>query len=67
LGIDTSNKSTEEKIKILRQHREKQYEKLQDAVYKERGWTVKGCPTIEKIRELNIDFDDVISIIKPYQ
>ncbi|MFX0179545.1 MAG: aldehyde ferredoxin oxidoreductase family protein [Candidatus Hodarchaeota archaeon] len=67
LGINISNKSTEEKIKILRQHREEQYEKLQNAVYMERGWTEKGCPTIEKIRELGIDFDNVISIIKPHQ
>ena len=67
LGKVISNKSTEEKIKILRQHREEQYKKLQKAVYKERGWTEKGCPTIEKVRELGIDFDDIIKIIKPYQ
>ncbi|MFX1433610.1 MAG: aldehyde ferredoxin oxidoreductase family protein [Promethearchaeota archaeon] len=67
LGEDISTKSTKEKIKILRQHREEQYEKLQNAVYKERGWNEKGCPKIEKIRELGIDFDDIIRIIKQYQ
>jgi aldehyde:ferredoxin oxidoreductase len=54
-------------MKTLRNHREKQYEKLQDAVYKERGWNEKGCPTIEKIRELGLNYDDLISFIKPHQ
>jgi len=67
LGFDISNKSVEEKIKILRKHREDQYSKLQDAVYLERGWNKNGCPTIEKIRELNLDYDDIIDVIAPYQ
>ncbi len=67
LGFDISDKDTEEKIKILRKHREEQYSKLQDAVYKERGWNQNGCPTIEKVKELGIDFDDVTKFIKPYQ
>ena len=67
LGFDISDKTTEDKIKILRKHREEQYSKLQDAVYKERGWNQNGCPTIEKVRELRIDFDDLIKIIQPHQ
>ena len=67
LGIDISNKSTEEKIKILRKHRELQYIKLQDAVYKERGWNQNGCPKLDLVKKLGIDFDDVLSVIKPYQ
>ena len=67
LGFDMSDKTTEEKIKILRKHREEQYSKLQDAVYKERGWNQNGCPTIEKVKELRIDYDDVIKFIKPHQ
>ncbi len=67
LEYDISEKTTEEKIKILRKHREEQYSKLQDAVYKERGWRQNGCPTIEKVKELGIDYDDVIKFIKPYQ
>ncbi|MEJ2248873.1 MAG: aldehyde ferredoxin oxidoreductase C-terminal domain-containing protein [Candidatus Lokiarchaeota archaeon] len=67
LGIKIRNKTTEEKIKILRKHREEQYVKLQDAVYKERGWTNGGCPTIELITELSIDYDDIIKVIAPYQ
>ena len=67
LGVEVGEKTTQEKIKILRKHREEQYSQLQDAVYKERGWNEKGCPTIKKVKELGIDYDEVISIIKPYQ
>ena len=67
LGFDISSKNTDEKIKILRKHREEQYSKLQDAVYKERGWNRNGCPTIEKVKELGIDYEDVIKFIKPHQ
>ncbi len=67
LGVDPTGKSTKEKIKILRRYREDQYTTLQDAVYKKRGWTQGGCPTIELIRELGIDYEDVINIITPHQ
>ncbi|MFX1321921.1 MAG: aldehyde ferredoxin oxidoreductase family protein [Promethearchaeota archaeon] len=67
LGFNIERKSTEEKIKILRKHREEQYSKLQDVVYKERGWNQKGCPTIKLVKELGIDYDDVISVVSPHQ
>ncbi len=67
LGFDISTKSIEDRINILRKHREEQYSKLQDAVYKERGWNQNGCPTLKKVRELGIDNKDIISVIKPYQ
>jgi len=67
LGFEISGKNTDDKIKILRKHREEQYSKLQDAVYKERGWNQNGCPTIEKVKELGIDYEDVIKFIKPHQ
>ena len=67
LGFDIERKSTEEKIKILRKYREEQYSKLQDVVYKERGWNQKGCPTIKLVKELGIDYDDVISVVSPHQ
>jgi len=67
LGYDIKGKKTEEKISILRKYREEQYIKLQDAVYKERGWNQNGCPTLKKVKELGIDFVDIIKVIKPYQ
>ncbi|MBD3197791.1 MAG: hypothetical protein GF317_22255 [Candidatus Lokiarchaeota archaeon] len=52
---------------MLREHRKEQYVKLQDAVYEQRGWNKNGCPTIEKVEALGIDFDDLIKVIEPYQ
>ncbi|MFW9995066.1 MAG: aldehyde ferredoxin oxidoreductase family protein [Candidatus Odinarchaeota archaeon] len=67
LNVDPEGKSTEEKMKILRKYREENYIKLQDATYKARGWSKKGCPTIDKVKELGIDFEDVLKIIEPHQ
>jgi len=67
IGIDPKTKSLKEKIKILRDYREDQYTKLQDTVYKKRRWTSGGCPTIELVKDLGIDYDDVLDFIKPHQ
>jgi aldehyde:ferredoxin oxidoreductase len=62
-GVGPAGKSTEEKLRLLRGFREEMYEKLKDAVYKRRGWTPDGVPTLEKVRELGIDFPDVVELI----
>ncbi len=67
LDIDIGDKTTEEKMKILRKYREIQYLKLQEAVYIKRGWNAFGCPTIDLVKDLGIDFPDVVHVIKPYQ
>jgi aldehyde:ferredoxin oxidoreductase len=67
IGVDPTGKAIEEKITLLRKFREDQYEKLQDAVYQRRGWTNNGCPTISKVKELDIDSDDVLSVISAHQ
>ena len=64
LGIDPTGKSVEEKMAALRRYREVEYETLKDAVYKRRGWTPNGVPTIEKAEALGIDFPDVIDLLK---
>ena len=66
LDINPEGKSTEEKIAALRKYREAEYEKLKDAVYKRRGWTPNGVPTIEKAKMLGIDFPDVTELLKRY-
>jgi aldehyde:ferredoxin oxidoreductase len=48
----------------MRQLREDQYEKLQDAVYERRGWTPDGIPTVDTVRRLGIDFDEVLEVLK---
>jgi len=56
--------SSEEKVAALRQHREAQYEKLQDAVYKRRGWTTDGIPAVSTVKRLGIDFPEVLDVLQ---
>jgi hypothetical protein len=37
------------KMVVLRSKREEQYELLKDAVYKGRGWTSNGIPTVDRV------------------
>lgn len=67
VGIDPETLSTDEKVARLREYREQQYESLMDAVYKRRGWDANGVPTLDKIRELGIDFPEVIQLVQNYQ
>ncbi len=66
VGIDPEDMSSEEKVAALRAYREEQYEKLTDAVYKRRGWTPDGVPTLETLQRLNIDFPEVVEVVKPH-
>jgi len=63
VGVDPDGKTTTEKIALLRQYRENQYEQLVDAVYKRRGWTTNGVPTLETAQRLGIDFPEVVELI----
>ncbi|MFZ5945612.1 MAG: aldehyde ferredoxin oxidoreductase family protein [Bacillota bacterium] len=64
VGFDTKDKTTQEKLTVMRKYRQDQYEQLVDAVYKRRGWTNDGVPSIEKLQELGIDFPEVVEVIK---
>jgi aldehyde:ferredoxin oxidoreductase len=66
LDIDPKDLSTEDKISTLRAYREQQYEHLLDAVYKRRGWTNNGVPTIETLQTLGIDFPWITEVVKPH-
>jgi aldehyde:ferredoxin oxidoreductase len=67
LGIKTEEMTTEEKMKILRKHREDQYEGLLNAVYKRRGWNNNGVPKIEFLQKIGMDLPEVIEVVKNYQ
>jgi len=67
IGIDPTGKSTEEKMAITRKYREEQYEKLLDSVYKRRGWTNNGVPTIEHLKDLGMDLPELLEVVKDYQ
>jgi aldehyde:ferredoxin oxidoreductase len=66
-GLDVSKMTIEAKMVKLRSHREDQYEKLLDAVYKRRGWNKNGVPTIEHLRKIGMDLPEVIEVITPLQ
>lgn len=67
VGVEITGLTTEEKMEILRKFREDRYEKLVDAVYKRRGWTNNGVPTLDTVQRLGIDFPEVIKLIKNQQ
>ena len=67
IGIDPAGKSTEEKVRITREFRMKQFEMLVDVVYKRRGWTRNGVPTIARLKELGIDLPEIVAIVKDAQ
>ena len=66
VGFDPEGKSTEEKMAILRKYREDRYEQLTDAVYKRRGWTMDGVPTIEHLKDLGMDLPEVIEVVQQH-
>jgi len=66
VGIDPEGLSTLTKITALRKFREREYEKLKDAVYKRRGWSPNGVPTLDKVRTLGIDFPIVIELVEKH-
>ena len=61
--LEPQGKATSEKLAALRAHREAQYDKLKDAVYQNRGWSSDGVPTLAKVKELGIDFPDVVELL----
>jgi aldehyde:ferredoxin oxidoreductase len=67
IGIDPEGKSTTEKVAITRKYREDRYEQLLDAVYKRRGWTSNGIPTIEHLKNIGMDLPELIEVVKPLQ
>jgi len=63
-GADMTGKSPGEKVEILRRFREEMYEKLKNAVYKRRGWTADGIPTVATVKRLKIHFPEVLELLK---
>lgn len=63
-NVDISGKNSDEKVALLREMREKDYGKLQDAVYHRRGWTSDGIPTVATVKRLGIDFPEVLELLK---
>ena len=67
VGVDPTNMTLEEKMDATRKYREERYEMLLDAVYKRRGWTKNGVPTIEHLKSSGMDLPELIEVVKPLQ
>ncbi len=67
VGFDPEGKSLEEKMSVMRQFREKQYDLLRDAVYKRRGWNNNGIPTVEHLKKIGMDLPEVIEVVSNLQ
>jgi aldehyde:ferredoxin oxidoreductase len=65
VGYDIEGKTTGEKLAALRAWREDRYEKLLDAVYKRKGWTREGVPTVDTLKDLGIDYPEVVAVVGP--
>ncbi|MPN04012.1 hypothetical protein SDC9_151248 [bioreactor metagenome] len=50
----------------LRKYREDQYEKLTDAVYQRRGWTMDGVPTPEKLKAIGMDLPELLEVVQKH-
>jgi len=59
-------KPSEEKVALLRRFRQEQYEKFQDAVYKRRGWSQNGVPTVETVKRLGVDFPEFMKLLRAH-
>ncbi len=66
IGVDPVGKTTAEKIALHRTWREERYQQLVDAVYKRRGWTSEGVPTLETLKKHKVDFPEVVAVVKEH-
>ena len=64
VGVDPTGLTIKGKMACLREHREARYEQLLDAVYDRRGWDNNGIPTLQTLRRLGIDLDEVIALVQ---
>jgi aldehyde:ferredoxin oxidoreductase len=67
IGVDPTGKSVEEKMEITREYRLGQYEKLLDSVYQRRGWTKNGVPTLDYLKDIEMDLPELIDVVKDLQ
>jgi len=67
VGVNPEGMNTVEKVAAMRAYREDRFEQLIDAVYKRRGWTRNGVPTIEHLQNLGMDLPELIEVVKDMQ
>ena len=66
IGVNPEGLSVEEKMKLQRDYRFDRYQKLIDAVYKRKGWTPAGVPTVEHLQKIGMDLPQLIEVVKKH-
>lgn len=66
-GIDPTRMTSQQKVDATRKYRQDRYEKLMDAVYKRRGWTLNGVPTFERLKSIGMDIPEVVEVLEKHQ
>ena len=61
---EVENMSVKEKMKLLYEYRQDQYQKLADAVYYRRGWTPNGVPTPQKMKQLGFTDKKMLDMLQ---
>jgi aldehyde:ferredoxin oxidoreductase len=61
---DVEKMSVSEKIKILYDWKQDQYQKLADAVYYRRGWTPNGVPSPQKMKKLGFTDKKMLDMLE---
>ncbi len=64
VGIEPKGMTTDEKIAAIREYRTKRYDDLLSVVYKRRGWTNEGIPTVEHLKYLGMDYDFLVEFVE---
>jgi len=67
IGINPEGMSVKEKMASVRKYREEAYDKLKETVYERRGWTKYGVPTVKKMKDLGMNFPEIIEILEKHQ
>ncbi|MFO7721683.1 MAG: aldehyde ferredoxin oxidoreductase C-terminal domain-containing protein [Bacteroidales bacterium] len=67
VGINPEGMSSADKVAAMRIYREDRFEQLIDAVYKRRGWTRNGVPTLEHLASLGMDLPELVEVVKDKQ
>jgi len=66
LKLHPEGMTLENKMEALRIYRYSQYDQLVDAVYKRKGWTKAGIPTLEHLHKIGMDLPEVIDVVKRF-
>jgi aldehyde:ferredoxin oxidoreductase len=65
-GLNPETMSLQDKMKALREYRYNQYDQLVDAVYKRKGWTKQGVPTLEHLQNIGMDLPEVVEVVQRF-